>query len=268
MGSESIYEMHDKVKDILRFLTSSSIRTNIMLILNESPKNLGDLKQELDLGSSTLIHSLNELEKRNFIIRESTDYTLSQTGKAVTLELIKLIKTTCVVNEYKKLWLNHEIGGIPEDLIGKIGDLNNSTLIEADSTHLTKVLDYFVQLLMKSKMMKGVSPIYHPYLPKAMKSAISEGANVQLIVTNKVLEVLNKSHPEILTKLSENYRLYVIDEDVKEAFTVTDTCISFGLFTEGGEYDFNKDLYSESKEAIRWCEKLFEYYLKRSKRLV
>ncbi|MEN6291232.1 MAG: transcriptional regulator FilR1 domain-containing protein [Methanobacterium sp.] len=268
MGSKGIYEQYDKAADLLKFLTSSNVRTGILLSLNESPKNLSDLKQELDLESSTLIHGTNKLEKRDFIFKDGENYNLSQTGKIFALKLVNLIKTVETVKSQEKLWSDHKIEGIPEDLLLKIGDLNDSTIVEAESTHLTKVLDYFTQLLISSKIIKGVSPIFHPYLPKAVESAVSNGAHVQIIVTEDILEVLNKSNPEILTKVPNNFELYVIREEVREAFTVTENCISFGLFNKNGMYDFNIDLHSESKEAIEWTKKLFEYYLKRSERII
>lgn len=268
MNSKGIYEQYDDASDLLKFLTSSNVRTRILLSLNESSKNLSDLKRELNLDSSTIIHETNKLEKRNFIFKDRETYILSQTGKIFALKLVNLIKTVDTVKSQEKLWLDHKIEGIPGDLLLKIGDLNNSTLVEANSTHLTKVLDYFTQLLISSKIIKGVSPIFHPYLPKAVQSAVLSGADVQLIVTDEILEVLNESSPEILNKISNNFKLYVIHEEVKEAFTVTEKCISFGLFNKKGMYDFNIDLHSESKEAIEWTRKLFEYYLKRSERII
>lgn len=268
MNSKGIYKQYDDAADLLKFLTSSSIRTSILLSLNESSKNLTSLKQDLNLESSTIIHSTNKLEKRNLIFKNGENYDLSQTGKIFTLKLVNLIKAVDTVKSHEKLWSDHKIDGIPQDLILKIGNLNESIIVEADSTHLTKVLDYFTQLLISSKVVKGVSPIFHPYLPKALEAAVNNGADVQLIVTKEILEVLSKSNPKLLTNISNDYELYVTYENVKEAFTVTEKCISFGLFNEKEMYDFNIDLYSESKEAIEWGRNLFEYYLKRSERIV
>ena len=268
MNSKGIYKQYDDAADLLKFLTSSSIRTGILLSLNESSKNLTNLKQDLNLESSTIIHSTNKLEKRNLISKNGENYSLSQTGKIFALKLVNLIKTIDTIKSHEKLWSDHQIEGIPNDLILKIGSLNDSIIVEADSTHLTKVLDYFTQLLISSKIIKGVSPIFHPYLPRALEVAVHNGADVQLIVTSEILEVLSKSNPELLTNISNGYELYVTYENVKEAFTVTEKCISFGLFTEKGMYDFNIDLYSENKEAIGWGKNLFEYYLNRSERII
>lgn len=266
MKSGCIYEQHDEVKNLLKFLTSSSIRTSILLSLNESPKNLSDLKKELTLESSTAIHSAGELEKRNFLFKKGENYTLSPTGKILALKLVNLIKTVDAVKRHEKLWLNHEIEGIPEDLVLKIGDLSNSALVEADSTDIHKPHTTFIQLLEKVKKMKGVSPVYHPAFPEIMVALNSKGVEIQLIVTKPILKILDR---EMLSKIDtkKNFELYVIDDDVKEAFTVADNFFSLGLFIFNGIYDYSMDLVSDDKDAIAWGEKLFEYYLKKSKKV-
>lgn len=266
MKSGCIYEQHDEVKNLLKFLTSSSIRTSILLSLNESPKNLSDLKKELTLESSTVIHSAGELEKRNFLFKKGDEYTLSPTGKILALKLVNLIKTVDTVKNHEKLWLNHEIEGIPEDLVLKIGDLRNSVLVEPESIDINKPHTTFTQLLKTSKKLKGVSPVFHPEFAEIVATLVSKGADVQLILTDIILKMVNDTVPnEILSK--DNFKIYLIDEDVKEAFAVTNSFISFGLFLIDGIYDYSMDLVSDDKDAIAWGEKLFDYYLKKSKKV-
>ena len=266
MNSKGIYEQYDEAADLLKFLTSSNVRTSILLSLNESPKNLTGLKQDLNLESSTVIHSTNKLEKRDLIFKNGENYSLSQTGKIFALKLVNLIKTMDTVKSHEKLWLNHEIDGIPEDLLIKLGNLRHSTLIEADSTDIHKPHTNFTQLLENVKKIKGVSPVYHPDFPEIIKILVSKGTEVQLIVTNPILKILNQG---ILTEVysKKNFELYVIDNHVKEAFTVADGFFSLGLFIVNGIYDYSIDLVSDDKNAIAWGEKLFEYYLKRSKKV-
>ncbi|MGB9978953.1 helix-turn-helix transcriptional regulator [Methanobacterium sp.] len=266
MNSKDIYKQYDESRDLLKFLTSSNVRTSILLSLNEGPKNLSDLKQELNLESSTIIHSTSKLEKGHFIFKNGENYTLSQTGKIFALKLVNLIKTIDTIKNHDKLWLNHEIDGIPEDLLLKIGELRNSILIEADSMDIHKPHTNFMQLLENIKKMRGVSPVYHPDFPEIIKILVSNRVEVQLIVTNPILKILNRG---ILTEIypKKNFELYVINEHVKEAFTVADDFFSLGLFIVDGIYDYSIDLISDDKDAIAWGEKLFEYYLKKSKKV-
>ncbi|MCZ3366119.1 MULTISPECIES: helix-turn-helix transcriptional regulator [Methanobacterium] len=266
MNSKGIYEQYDKAADLLKFLTSSNVRTSILLSLNESSKNLTGLKQDLNLESSTIIHSTSKLEKRDLIFKNGENYSLSQIGKIFTIKLVNLIKTMDSIKNHEKLWLNHEIDGIPKDLITNLGDLRKSSLIEADSMDIHKPHTNFIQLLEYVKKMKGVSPVYHPDFPEIIKILVSNGTYVQLIVTNPILRILNRG---VLTEVysKKNFELYVTNEHVKEAFTVADDFFSLGLFIVNGIYDYSIDLVSDDKNAIAWGEKLFEYYLKRSKKV-
>ncbi|PAV05193.1 MULTISPECIES: helix-turn-helix transcriptional regulator [Methanobacterium] len=266
MNSKGIYEQYDEAADLLKFLTSSNVRTGILLSLNESSKNLTGLKQDLNLESSTIIHGTSKLEKRDLIFKNGEKYSLSQIGKIFALKLINLIKTIDTIKSHEKLWLNHEIDRIPEELLLKIGDLNDSILIKSDFTNINKPHTNFIQLLKQTKKMKGVSPVYHPDFPEIIATLISKGVDIQLIVTISILKILNRGIlNELLSK--KNFKLYVIDEEVREAFTVTDNFISFGLFIVDGIYDYSMDLISDDKNAIVWGQKLFEYYLKKSKKV-
>jgi len=213
MDSKGIYEQYNEASDLLKFLTSSNVRTSILLSLNESSKNLTDLKQALNLESSTVIHSTSKLEKRDLIFKNGENYSLSQTGKIFALKLVNLIKTIDTVKSHEKLWLNHEIGGIPEDLLIKIGELRNSILIKPEPADINKPHTTFTQLLQSSKKLKGVSPVFHSDFAEIVAALVSEGVDVQLIFTELILEKVTNSIPkEVLSK--DNFKVYLINEDL------------------------------------------------------
>lgn len=54
--------------------------------------------------------------------------------------------------------------------------------------------------------------------------------------------------------------IFLAEDDVKVAFTVTDTFLSLGLFKPDGIYDTTLDLINTEERAIRWGIELFEYY--------
>ncbi|SNQ59143.1 transcriptional regulator FilR1 domain-containing protein [Candidatus Methanoperedens nitratireducens] len=57
----------------------------------------------------------------------------------------------------------------------------------------------------------------------------------------------------------------VTDENIKVGMTVTDRCLSLGLYKKDGvTYDTTTDLFSFNRRAIEWGRRLFEYYHQRS----
>jgi len=70
----------------------------------------------------------------------------------------------------------------------------------------------------------------------AIAHAVKRGAKVELILTDKILDILFKEHYDLLKEVENTGRLglFKIDRDVRVAFTVTDKLISLGLFGQDG----------------------------------
>ena len=110
-------------------------------------------------------------------------------------------------------------------------------------------------------------PVNRPNYASAIGNAVENGARVELILTDRVINIISEEHHDQLKGLmaSSNFKLYRLDEDVKVAFTVTDSVFSLGLFGLTGVYDMASDLICVGDEAIKWGMQLFGVYKNRSK---
>lgn len=266
MSSKDILKLYDEVKDNLKFISSSSVRTRIMISLTMGITKLKDLKEGMNVDSSTILHAMKTLEDQNLIIKTGDEYFISQTGKIIGLKLIDTIKMLFTVKRSEKLWLNHEIEDIPADLLLKIGELNVSTLIESEPTDIFKPHEnYFSRILINSNKIRGLSPIFNQDFIEPFKLMMEEGKEIELILTPQVInETMNVLDPDSMLHLADlisqdKFKIWTI-EDVKVAFTVTDKFISLGLYSKSGEYDNTRDLVSDHPDAIEWGNILFEYY--------
>ncbi|MCW7076266.1 MAG: winged helix-turn-helix domain-containing protein [Candidatus Syntrophoarchaeum sp.] len=262
-------EKRDGVQSTLQLVACSALRRNLIINLSEGNKSLRDLREKLGISSTTAIHALRDLEKGNIVLQdEGRNYGLTRIGEIVASNLINFTNALDVLKKHESFWLEHDISGIPEHLLGKIGCLSDSIVVKADATDIFKVYSNFVDILQNAREVMGVSAMFVPDYPLIFQELLEKGVSVQLILTKKVLEKIDQ---KILKSLVENnsskLELYVIEEDLKVAFTVTDYCLSFGLFSPDGTYDWNKDLISYDKEAIEWGKKLFEWYLKQTERV-
>lgn len=270
---DNAYELLDEVQDNLKFLAISGVRAKIMITLQDGPKNLSELRELIDLRSSTILHGMNELEKRNIVQKTGDRYNLSPTGKILALNFADLVKSVIVAKRYEKLWDGHDISGMPDNLILQIGSLMNSNLIESEPTDIYKPHMNFTKLISRSHKFLGVSPLFHPEFKDLMIEMVSRGVDTKLIVTESIMNKLYElaaQEPEIFTNLTsqENFELWITDAEVKIGFTVTDQFISLGLAFEKGPYDYSMDLVSDDLDAILWGEKLFEYYREKSKKII
>ncbi len=261
---------YEDVKSDIKFVTTSSVRTNIILSLNEGDKDLNTLKNELNLESSAALHALKKLKGQNIIIKKENEYSLSSLGKLYAVKSENLFKSFYTIKKYEKIWLDHWINGIPKNLLKEIKCLNNSFLVESTPTDIIRPHSYYTELINRAHKIKGISPIfYYPYVD-IYKNALKRNANVDLILTPLILDkMVETAGTKILRDIlsSNDFNLYKIDEDIKIAITVTENFLSIGLFSTEGLYDATINLISYDAGAIKWGNKLFKYYLDKAKQV-
>jgi len=255
--SNEILNLYEKVRDDLKFLTASDVRTKIIIVLNDGLKNLSDLKDETNLNSSTILHGMSQLEEKNLILKQSGGYSLSQTGKIVALNLIKLIEASTSIEELEKIFLRHEISPIPEYLLESIGSLKCSFVVESTPTDVMKPHTLHAELIQNSTDVKYISSVLLPQKIESFEETLEKGS-LQLILTSEILD----KWIEIIGK--DNLKKALLDS-IKISFTVSDNFIALGLFQTDGIYDLHKYLIGTDNDAIQWGNRLFDYYLKRSK---
>ncbi len=266
---EAILDRKIPFQDICRLVVCSDLRKNILMSLYEGKKQLRELRDNLNVSSTTAIHTLRELEKYNLIVQEKDkNYSLTNIGRIATLKLLDFISVAEVLRKHERFWLEHDLSGIPEPLMEKIGCLRDSIIIENTSTELFKVHTNFMNLLQTAKKIRGVSPIYHSeFLPLFEKLVLSKKVDVELILTKEVIEKIDDATvKKIFALKSSKFDVYLIKE-AKAAFTVTDFFLSLGLYNYDGTYDYNRDLLTYDEKGIEWGRNLYDGYLLQAEKI-
>ncbi|MDY6964613.1 MAG: winged helix-turn-helix domain-containing protein [Halobacteriota archaeon] len=266
-GTLEFDEVYEKASDWLRLLARSEIRVKVLLILNEGTKKLGQLREMLDLSSSTILHAMRGMEVEGLIEHTEIGYTLSNVGKIQAILVNDMIKTIAVLSKDKDFWLTHDLSGIPEYLLKRIGELNGCEVVVATPEDILKIFSSYFQMITSAKEMRSLTSIFHPDFPDAVKALVKRRANVELILTRNVMEKMIETDRDILESLipEANFGLWLIDEEVKETFTITDSALSLGFYRHDGAYDVATDLIARGDVALNWGRDLFEYYRKRAK---
>lgn len=259
---ETACDKYDLAEDKLKSFTRSAVRTKVMLCLLAGDLNVRSLETELGTRTSTILHTVKDMINENLVAKTSLGYALTNVGRIQALLLAELMNTITVLDEHQDFWLTHDISGIPVDLQMKIGMLDQSDMVVGDSMALLKAQEYFMDKLLESRKIWGVSPIIIPGYAEAMAIPIQKGAQVDLILTDTILKIVLKEYRDLMKVLMErdNFRLYRIKDDIKVAFTVTDTDLYMGLFRLDGRYDIGQDLYCVGDGAVAWGLDLFKYY--------
>jgi len=122
-------------------------------------------------------------------------------------------------------------------------------------------------LLGDAKVIRGVAPVFTPDLLHIYAELAAKGIPIELVVTREVLENVLELADRSPRKnqLKANLKLFVIKQNPKTAFTVTDYFLMVGLFRFDGSYDNSDQLLSYSNDSIEWGRELFDYYVRASK---
>ncbi|MFH2111656.1 MAG: winged helix-turn-helix domain-containing protein [Candidatus Bathyarchaeota archaeon] len=250
-------------------LFRSQLKLDILTSLLRGEKKLSTLREELGSSGSTIIHALTDLETLKLTEQAGRHYRLTPLG-VIEAHLIEEASSTVeVLEKFRDFWLRHDITAIPSHLLRRIGALRDSTMIQDDSTELDRVHITFKQLLLSSRRVRGVSPIFHSDFIGAFQLLLSEGATVDLILSRGVLDktLTLADTRQILNYIEKDrLRIFVADE-LRVALTVTENSFSMGFFSLNGEYDYSRDLVSNSRRAIEWGDELFQHFLKDAERL-
>ncbi|MDW7728142.1 MAG: transcriptional regulator FilR1 domain-containing protein [Candidatus Methanoperedens sp.] len=125
-----------------------------------------------------------------------------------------------------------------------------------------------MKIVKEARHISGVSSVMSPGHADAIGKRIIESIPVELVVSSDVASQLKEEpYSSKISLLADykNFRLMVIDENVRVGLTVTDGCVSLGLYKKDGvTFDTTTDLFSFDQRAISWGKRLFEYYKLRS----
>jgi predicted transcriptional regulator len=260
----------NNIQDIHRLVVCSDLRKNILHSLNEGNKSLGNLREDMNISSTTAIHALRELEKFDITFQDKNKkYALTNIGKIVVLKLLDFDDAAEVLKKHNRFWLDHDLSGIPQFQMGKIGWLKDSNIVVINPLDIIKTHESYIAFIKTANWIKGVSSIYSSDYEKIFKKVIEKNITIELVLTVEVFKKLtNTMGLDNFNNLIHNHpiNIFLTDENLKVAFTITDAFFSLGLFTKDNVYDITHDLISTDDFAIRWGDELFEYYRRRAKK--
>jgi len=215
-----------------------------------------------------VIHALRELEKEHLTYQDNKrNYELTNTGKIVALQLENFGRTANAITLFSKFWLEHDLSGIPENSLKIIGCLQESQVLTSTPTDVFNAFSTFVTLLEDAKVVRGVAPVFTPDLLDVYAKLAAKGIPIELVITREVLEKMLElaDRSPLENQLKANLKLFLIKQNPKTAFTVTDYFFIFGLFRFDGSYDYSDQLLSYSTEGTGWGRELFDHHVRASK---
>lgn len=254
---------------LISTVTFSRKRSDLLIFLMDGPKTLEEIRVSLNVTSSGMLPQIRKLEERRLVKQEGRTYALTDTGAIVAEVFRSFIMTTEIIEKYADFWATHDIQAIPWHMLKRVSELGECNLTEYKLSEIHEPHREFIDNILKSRSIRGISPIFHPSYPQLFNHLAQGGAEISLIVTRDVYNKIKNEHREILEKFLDikAAELYVCGDDIRLACAITENYFNISLFFKDGIYDSQCDLESVDKSAIQWGEDLFSHFLKKSKKV-
>ncbi len=261
-------EFHEEIQAIFR----SRLLTQMLVALGSGTKSLSDLREITGSSSQALIPKIRQLESAHYLESDRGDYALSPIGKIVEPEIERLVTLMGVLQRHRDFWIQHDIEGIPLPFLKEIGDLYNSDAVRDVENNIFAVYTTFLGVLQNAQWIHAASSIMSPAHAEAMTGMVRQGKPVEMVVSADLAGTLAaEPYISMLKSLADcpDFRIYVSPVPIRLGMTVTNGCLSLGLYKRGNDaYDTSVDLISLDAKAIAWGERLFQYYRQQSELLV
>jgi len=260
-----ILDIYEDVQKDVQAIYRSRLQAQILLSLYVDNNTLAKLREVTGSTSQALLPKIRILESNKLIESVEHEYRLTPLGKIVASRVADSVMTMGTVLEHKEFWKSHYMEAIPQPLLESIGSLYDSKIVSDTNVEIFNVYHHFLDMIKKADHIYGITAIMSSGHADILGERIQEGIPVKLIVTKSVIEELRQQpYIEQIHQLQKlpNFQVFMVDNDINLGFTVTDKCLSLGLYkSDGITYDTTTDLFSYDETAIKWGEKLFEYYL-------
>jgi len=255
------------MSDLIAIVTTSEKRKRLLILLRNGPLSWDEIKTQLNVTASGMLPQIKILEEEGLITKEGRLFQLTDIGHLVVYHLEPFDKTLTVIEQQKKFWQEHDIESIPPEFLVRIGEIKNSQIIEAGLEDSFEPHNQFLEMILQSKKVAGLSPLVHPLYPRFFLSLAEQGHEVNLILTKNAYKKIEREYYDMLLEglQYENARLSIYESNVRFAYIVTNNRFSMSLFMKNGIFDSTRDIVSNDPSAIRFGEDLFSYCLSKSR---
>lgn len=247
----------------LKYILTSGMRSKLLLTIYENPKNLDDLRNELKKPSATILHGLKELENSNLVKKVHKYYELTSNGYLITTNMIKLIENWYSVNKGKLFWNNHDLSGIPDDMLKNIYLLKNARYVNSTTSDLSNAMNAYLAQISQARKLKIILPIYSEnhfkHLIKLLDGTKLE--SLELVISEELERFMNQNEYFKNSLLNnEKVKIKIIKRKIKIFLTFSEEFVCLTLFFKDGHYDDSQLLIANDNDALKWALTLSTYY--------
>ena len=246
------------------FEISNEDRYRILIELTELSRNVTQISKKLDLSLTETSRHLSRLGDIG-LTKKSADglYSLTSYSKII----LRLIPAVDFITRQKDYFLDHTLAWIPQEFIGRIGELSDVKYIQDQILTVGRIeammreAEEYIWIIHDQYLMSGYT-LGAKALRKGVKIRCIDPKSIRS--TQEFCSEVSRDDREILdSALSSGLcDLGTLDPiDVFLYLSEKEVAI-IGFPTLEGKFDY-LGFYSREDNARKWCKDVFEYYWKK-----
>ncbi|WP_370575142.1 helix-turn-helix transcriptional regulator, partial [Methanomethylovorans sp.] len=257
----------DMKKPLLDVIFASEKRKNILLLLQDGPKQMEFLLRSLDTTRQALLPQLKTLEEHYLVDHYDDTYELTTIGKLTAKEMNPLLESLEIFDNDIDYWGTRKLDFVPPYLLKRINELGKCSIINPPLTDIHAIRAKFLKDNKRSDSIFVITTFFFANYITLFSELIESNVDIYFIIDPGLYEKLQIENDTVLREFVKNKRvqLFVYNKKMEFiSFAFNDYCILLRILESRGAND-HKMLVCSGQSALAWGKELFEYYLKDSK---
>jgi predicted transcriptional regulator len=247
----------DGPQEVMSVLSGSPHRLSILRALRDAPRDLRDLRAELDVPRATVKHNLTRLQEHDLVAETGATYRLTAFGQCVLREYADYRASVGLAADLQPFLEFVPPPGFEYDL----EPLAGSTVTEATSADPHAPAERFLELLADTDRARVVIPVVVPMLAEELyNQVVAEAMELRLVVPSDLLSVIESKFTAEYEKAVECERLWLglCEADIPYSLAVLDDTLVLGGYDDGNILRCLVE--NESASAVELGRSMFREY--------
>lgn len=253
-------------KTLLDVIFASERRKNVLLMLQDGPKEMELILEKLRTTRQALLPQMRILKDHNLIYQFDDAYGLKNTGKLLVNKMKPFLGTLETLEENSNYLITHKLDSIPEHFLDQLCKIEGCKVIDPGHINAHQLNVEYLEEALASGSVYLVCTFMHPAYNSTLKLLLDKGIEVSVIDSKELIEKLLTEIYEVCQHFLsyKNFKIYRYEKDLAiSTLTVTDNGFLLRLRLSNNEFS-NKQLVCVGPNGRKWGKELYDYYLKDS----
>ncbi len=233
-----------------------------MLLLDDGPRDMETILETLKTKRSALLPQIKLMEEKHLLIKDDGVCELTTIGELLMSKTLPLLSMVNFFDKDMEYWGSHNIDFIPIELLKRVDEIGNYTIIEPELPEIFEMNRVFDEGLRRTKKSRIVTSIIYPDSMEVLHELSRTDIDMEFVTTQKILNKFRTENYEKLCETMESgqIKFFVYNEKIRfPAFAQNDDGLFLFMSKKDGTFE-NRLLLSRTPGALEWGREFFEYY--------